>query len=122
MEHGGRGAKWGRERGARAANCDLTARARARLLGEAAPARENWPAGDRYPLRCPRETPEGEEEGDGPPFSALRDRGIIRGRISARSVMGEGFEAERTPQEGEEDFLMGELGSLTRRQRGVTQC
>lgn len=44
-------------------------------------------------------------------FSVLRDRGIIRGRISARSVMGEGFEAERTPPgRGEEDFPNGRAG------------
>lgn len=51
MEHRGRGAKWGRERGARAADCDLTARARAGACwGRPRPRAGKLAAGDRYPL------------------------------------------------------------------------
>ena len=51
MEHGGRGAKWGRERGARAADCGLTVRARAGACwGRPRPRAGKLAAGDRYPL------------------------------------------------------------------------
>lgn len=54
-------------------------------------------------------------------FSELGDRGLFRGRVSPRSVMGEGLAAERTlPGRGAGASLMGELDPPVRRERGVT--
>ena len=57
-------------------------------------------------------------------FSELGDRGFFRGRVSARSVTGEGFEAERTlPGRGEEDFPNGRAGlPHAQAKRGDSVC
>lgn len=111
--------------GARAAGRDRTARARTGVcLGGRARARENWPPVTVTLLVSTRDAGRGGEGRGRTSFSELGDGGLFWGRVSPRSVVGEGFAAERArPGRGEGGFPNGRAGlPHARGRRGDSVC